>query len=92
MHSGWYGKIEKAHRYAAEKDARVQFEALTVAFKGDNDAYKVTLQGNDWHCTCHFFQVEGVCCHTMALEQVLRGMLNETAASNGRGPKLPLTV
>ena len=90
MHSGWYGKIEKAHRYAGEKSERIQFSSFSVKFKGDNDAYTVTLQDDTWNCTCHFFQVERACCHTMALEQVLRGMLTETAAADGRGPKVAI--
>ncbi len=88
MHSGWYGKIEKAHRYANEKEERIQFTEFSVAFKGDNDAYSVTLRNDEWKCTCHFFQVEHACCHTMAIEQVLRGMLTEPATANGRGPKI----
>ena len=36
MHSSVIGKIEKAHRYARERD-RITVEQLAVTFAGDND-------------------------------------------------------
>jgi hypothetical protein len=27
------------------------------------------------HCNCSFFASRGVCCHTMALEKLLKGMI-----------------
>ena len=86
MQSSWYGKVEKAHRYAAEKESRIRFTSFEAQFKGDNDEHRVTLDGDGWHCTCHFFQGWNRCCHTMALEQVLRGMLTEEAATSGGIP------
>lgn len=90
MQSSWYGKVEKAHRYAAEKEQRIQFVSFDVAFHGDNDDYHVTLADGHWQCTCHFFQGWGRCCHTMALEQVLRGMLSEEAAESGGATAVPV--
>lgn len=92
MQSSWYGKVEKAHRYAAEKESRIRFTNFEVAFRGDNDEHSVTLRDGKWHCTCHFFQGWDRCCHTMALEQVLRGMLAEEAAESGRAPATPVGV
>ena len=36
MHSSVIGKIEKAHRYARERD-RITVEGVQVTFRGDND-------------------------------------------------------
>jgi hypothetical protein len=80
MQSSLIGKIEKAKRYAQEKD-RVTFSALSVKFRGENDEYSVSYDGK-WHCTCRFFSQWGLCSHTMAMEQILQGMLPEEALSN----------
>ncbi len=92
MQSSWYGKVEKARRYAAEREARIRFTSFDVAFRGDNDEHTVKLQDGAWHCTCNFFQGWGRCCHTMALEHVLRGMLTEEAAESGGVPVTPVGV
>lgn len=86
VQSSWYGKVEKAHRYAAEKESRVHFSSFEVVFHGDNDEHHVTLRDGAWRCTCHFFQGWNRCCHTMAMEQVLRGMLTEEVAQSGGAP------
>jgi hypothetical protein len=92
VQSSWYGKVEKAHRYAAEKDSRVRFSQFEVAFHGDNDDHTVTLRGGTWHCTCNFFQGWQRCCHTMALEQILHGMLSDAVATSGGAPVAPAGV
>ena len=74
MYSGMIGKIDKAHRYAAER-ARFQFEDLRVTIHGNNDDHAVTLHAGNWQCECDFFQHEGACAHTMALEVLLDGMV-----------------
>ncbi len=73
MDSGMIGKIEKAKRYATERH-RFHFEAFTVNIDGDNNAHRVTFDNNKWICDCNFFHTRGVCTHTMALEEVLKGM------------------
>ena len=80
MNSSVIGKIEKAKRYAAERD-RVQFSHLEVRFRGDNDLHEVRLNGDEWHCTCDFFDAAGTCAHTMALEKMLEGMVPRAATS-----------
>ena len=70
MHSSLIGKIHKAKQYVHEPE-RVRFEQLRVAFHGDNDDHVVTLEQGHWNCTCHFFAGWGICCHTMALEEIL---------------------
>jgi hypothetical protein len=79
MQSSIIGKIEKAKRYATEP-SRVTFNEFSLTFRGDNDTHAVTWQGR-WHCTCDFFADHNLCCHTMALEQLLEGMLPVEAHS-----------
>ena len=74
MDSGLIGKVEKAHRYATERD-RFDFDALTVTVRGDNDAHQVTLEDGKWRCGCEFFARHQVCAHSMALEHLLEGMV-----------------
>ena len=78
MQSSLIGKIEKAKRYADEKD-RIAFTDLTVQFRGENDNYETSYRDGKWHCTCHFFASWETCSHTMALEKMLTGMLPEEA-------------
>jgi hypothetical protein len=68
------GKIDKAHRYAAERD-RFQFEDLRVTIHGNNDDHAVILRDGHWSCECDFFRLEETCAHTMALEVLLDGMV-----------------
>jgi hypothetical protein len=74
MNSGLIGKIDKAKRYAQERD-RMHFNRLDVDFKGENDTHHVALEGDRWRCTCDFFSNWGACAHTMALERILDGMI-----------------
>ncbi len=76
MDYGMIGKIEKAKRYAEQRD-RMRFLSFEVAFKGDNSQHIVKHNQGIWSCTCNFFQTRGVCSHTMALERVLEGMLGD---------------
>ena len=78
MDSGMIGKIEKAKRYAEERD-RIHVESLRVNFNGTNNNHTVELHDGTWHCTCEFFQSRGRCSHTMALEIILENMLPESA-------------
>lgn len=79
MQSSLIGKIEKARRYAQEKE-RVTFSGLTVHFRGDNDTYTTSYENGKWHCSCHFFSNwGGLCSHTMAMEGILGNMLPKEA-------------
>ena len=79
MDYGMIGKIEKAKRYAEQRD-RIHIESLKVTFEGENNPHTVTLTEGIWQCDCDFFQSRQRCSHTMALEILLEGMLPETAA------------
>ncbi len=74
MQSSLIGKIEKAKRYAQEKD-RVTFYELAVKFRGENSDYTTGYKDGKWHCTCSFFANWGLCSHTMAMEKILEEML-----------------
>ena len=74
MDSGMVSKIDKARRYAEEKQ-RVHFQSFAVVFDGEHNTYQVSFDHGTWHCGCHFFSQRGVCSHTMAMERILEGML-----------------
>ncbi len=73
------GKIQKAKRYAEQRD-RIHIDALKVTFEGENNPHTVTLDDGTWQCDCDFFQSRGRCSHTMALEMILEGMILEPMA------------
>ena len=79
MDYGMINKIQKAKRYAEQRD-RIHFEALTVTFNGDNNPHTVHFDQGVWKCDCDFFQIRGTCSHTMALEIILEGMLPQPVA------------
>jgi hypothetical protein len=74
MDSGMIGKIQKAKRYAQERN-RFHFDALNVKIDGENNSHTAQLKDGKWHCDCDYFQSHGLCTHTMALEELLKGML-----------------
>ncbi len=74
MDYGMIGKIEKAKRYAEERD-RIRVDALTVTFDGANNPHTVRFQNGVWQCDCDFFQTRARCSHTMALEIILDRMI-----------------
>jgi hypothetical protein len=80
MQSSLIGKIEKAKRYAQERN-RVTFEELAVKFHGENSDYDTSYKDKKWHCSCSFFSSWGLCSHTMALERILTEMLPAEARS-----------
>jgi hypothetical protein len=74
MDYGMIGKIQKAKRYAEERD-RIHFHAFTVTFNGDNNPHTVHYEQGKWDCDCDFFKTRGRCSHTMALEMILEKMV-----------------
>jgi len=74
MHSGMIGKVEKARRYAIERD-RFDIMRLEVTVRGNNDSHRVHLEDGKWSCGCDFFEHNSTCAHTMALEIMFDGML-----------------
>jgi len=76
MDYGMIGKIDKAKRYAEERD-RIAVKTLKVTFNGTNNPHTVDFVDGEWQCDCSFFQTRGRCSHTMALEIILEGMMPE---------------
>ena len=74
MDYGMIGKIEKAKRYAEERE-RISIEQFRATFEGENNPHTVEFIDGQWRCDCNFFFSRGVCSHTMALERILEGML-----------------
>lgn len=74
MDYGMIGKIEKAKRYAEERD-RIRFNEFAVTFDGENNDHVVHYKDGEFACDCDFFQTRGRCSHTMALEMILENML-----------------
>lgn len=74
MDYGMIGKIEKAKRYAQERD-RITFHSLHIRFKGDNASYDLSLGPDGWDCRCPGFQKYGICPHVMTLERLYMKML-----------------
>ena len=77
MDYGMIGKIEKAKRYAEERE-RVQFEQFQATIVGTNNSHRITFDHGEWNCDCDFFTSRGVCSHTMAMERILANMLPES--------------
>jgi hypothetical protein len=84
MDSGMVSKIEKARRYAEEKD-RVRFSQFEVTIRGGHADHLVRYDHGVFQCDCGFFAQRGVCSHTMAMERILTGMLVEGEPRPGDG-------
>jgi hypothetical protein len=80
MDSGMISKIQKAKRYAEEKN-RIHFTNFAVTFDGANNPHTVQYENGLWTCDCDFFHTRGRCSHTMALELILEGMIEQAPVS-----------
>ncbi len=74
MDSSIIGKIDKARKYAEEKE-RVSINNFSATFQGNHNSYDVSFNAGVWDCECHFFATRAVCSHTMALQRMLDDML-----------------
>lgn len=81
MRSDLIGKVEKAHRYAQERD-RIRVRNFSVDFQGTNATHITSLVDGKWNCTCPFFASWETCSHVMALQKILGEMLPEEAQSS----------
>jgi hypothetical protein len=81
MHSSFISKIEKAKRYAEERE-RLAFSSFKVTFRGDHNTYELTYNSGEWVCGCPFFQAHSFCSHTMALQRILDGMVPAEEAAH----------
>jgi hypothetical protein len=74
MDSSMIGKVDKARKYAEEKE-RVSVNSFSATFHGNHNTYEVTFDAGNWNCQCHFFSTRQVCSHTMALQRILNEVL-----------------
>ena len=79
MDYGMIGKIEKAKRYAEQRD-RIRLDSFTVTFEGENNPHTVHFQDGEWQCDCDFFLTRGRCSHTMSLEMIFEDMIPQPVA------------
>ncbi len=77
MNSSLISKIEKARKYAEERDDRIRFESFRVRVVGDNDEHIVELVDGVFTCDCEFFAGWSSCSHVMAIERILGGTIPE---------------
>ena len=76
MDSSIIGKVDKARRYAEEKE-RVSVTSFNATFHGNHNTYEVNYVSGNWQCQCLFFTTRGVCSHTMALQRILAEVLSQ---------------
>ena len=76
MQSSVIGKIDKARRYAQERE-RVNITSLAATFQGDHRDHHLSYGDGKWSCSCSFFPGHGMCSHTLALQRILEPMLAE---------------
>ena len=74
MHSSIVSKIEKARKYAEERE-RVNISTLSASFRGNHSLYHVSYEEGNWRCSCRSFESRELCSHTMALQRILHDML-----------------
>ena len=74
MNSSFIGKIDKAKKYAEERE-RVSINSFHATFEGNHNTYQVGFESGEWNCECLFFHTRGVCSHTMALQRILDDVL-----------------
>lgn len=74
MNSSIIGKVDKAKKYAGERE-RVCINNFQATFHGNHNTYDVSFESGNWQCQCLFFSTRGVCSHTMALQRILDDVL-----------------
>ena len=84
MTSSFIGKIDKARKYAEERE-RVSINSFHATFEGNHNTYQVSFESGEWKCECLFFHTRGVCSHIMALQRMLEDVLDQ-------GERTPETV
>jgi len=77
--STYISKIEKAKRYADERNKRIEFQTFTVTVQGDNSTHTLSFKDGKFYCDDPYFQTHGYSAHTMTMERVLEGMMPSPA-------------
>lgn len=76
-------KIDKARRYADEPE-RVKFRAFRATMRGGHGDHNVSMDGDTFTCSCHFFESHGTCSHVMAMQRILADMLTDEQQTAGK--------
>jgi hypothetical protein len=66
--------VKKAQRYSEETE-RMKVVEFSATFKGDNKDHQVAYDRGNWSSTSSYFKTHGVCSYTMALERILKGLV-----------------
>jgi len=74
MDYGLIGKMDKAKRYAEERE-RFSFTSFELKFHGDNNDHVVSYNNGKFQCDCEFFLTHERCAHSMALDELLKDMI-----------------
>ena len=74
MDYGLIGKLDKAKRYAEQRD-RFRFTSFELKFHGDNNDHVIGYKDDKFQCDCEFFLTHDRCAHTMALDEILKDMI-----------------
>lgn len=85
MSSSFIGKVDKARKYAEEKE-RINITTFNATFHGNHDTYNVTFDAGNWKCQCHFFEGHQTCSHTMALQRILDDILARQTETENSEP------
>ncbi|MSQ31679.1 MAG: hypothetical protein EXR59_00340 [Dehalococcoidia bacterium] len=56
---------------------RLKISGLQATCRGEHDNYTLTLTNSKWECSCYFFQLQSVCSHVMAVENILSEMISQ---------------
>jgi hypothetical protein len=56
---------------AKERDRRVRVHSFAVELHGEHRNHLVSYDRGDWRCDCEESQLQGVCPHIVAMEQLL---------------------
>jgi hypothetical protein len=80
MDYGYIGKLEKAKRYAEDRN-RFRFNRFELTFHGDNHEHSVSFDNGVFACDCEYFHSHKRCGHSMALEILLKDMIPVPASA-----------
>ncbi len=85
MDYGMIGQIAKAKLYAEERH-RIRFISFVVTLQGSNNTHTVRYDNGQWACDASFFQQHGWSSHTVALERILKGMIDPVPVAPDKEP------
>jgi hypothetical protein len=66
--------VEKAKQYSQQPE-RIRFAAFNARFQGGHNEYTINYDRGKWWCDNPYFASRGVCSNTMAMERILKGMV-----------------